>query len=89
MVATVTAAGSTVVYTPVAGNRVRLRWSYAINDPNALTTPLISIFLGVEEKYRVYALSKRQAVTGPVDGTLSVTLSAPGSVALTFLLEEV
>jgi hypothetical protein len=89
VVATVTAAGSTVVYTPAVGMRVQLRWTYAVNDPNAATTPLISIFLGAEEKYRVYALSKRQTVLGPVDGALSVTLGVPGSVALTFLLQEV
>jgi hypothetical protein len=37
----------------------------------------------------VYALSKRQTVTGPVDGALIVNLSATGSVAVTALLEEI
>ena len=89
VVATVTASGSTTVYTPTAGRRIRLRWIYAINDPAAQTAPLIKVFLGADEKYRVYALSKRQLVTGPVNGALIVDLSAAGSVAVTALLEEV
>jgi len=89
VVATVTASGNTTVYTPLAGRRIRLRWMYAINDPTATTTPLIKVFLGASEKYRVYALSKRQLVIGPVDGALIVNLSAAGSVAVTALLEEI
>lgn len=89
VVATITAGGSTTVYTPAAGKRVQLRWLYAVSDPNAATAPVISVFLGAEEKYRVYAVSKRQLVMGPIDGALSVTLSAPGNVAVTALVEEV
>jgi len=89
VVATVTASGSTTLYTPASGNRVRLHWSYAISDPSASSNPLIKIFLGAEEKFRVYALSKRQTVTGPKDGALIVNLSTAGSVAVTVLLEEV
>lgn len=89
VVATVTAAGDTVVHDPAPGKRVRVRWIYAINDPTSSTAPLIRVFLGTEEKYRVYALSKRQKVTGPVDGALTVNLSAPASVAVTALIEEV
>jgi hypothetical protein len=37
----------------------------------------------------VYALSKRQRITGSVDGTLVVNLSATASVAVTFVLEEI
>lgn len=89
VVETVTAVGNTVVYTPAAGMRIRLRWIYAINDPASDTVPLIKVLLGAEEKYRVYALSKRQKVTGPVDGALTINLSGAGSVAVTALLEEV
>lgn len=88
VVATVTSAGSTTVYTPATGKRLRLRWIYAVTDPAAAAFPLIKVFLGAEEKYRVYALSKRQMVTGPVDGALIVNLDQPGSVAITALLEE-
>lgn len=88
-VATVTASGSTTVYTPASGKRVRLRWIYAINDPDATTSPLIRVFLGAEEKYRVYALSKRQMVTGPVNGALIINLDQAGSVAVTALIEEI
>lgn len=89
VVATVTAIGDTTIYTPAAGKRVRLRWIYLINDPTAATPTLIRVMLGAQEKYRVYALSKRQMVTGPVDGPLVINLSALGAVAVTAILEEV
>lgn len=89
VVATVTASGNTTLYTPTAGKRLQLRWIYAINDPDNATSPLIRIFLGADEKYRVYAISKRQLTTGPIDGALIVNLSEAASVACTFLLEEV
>lgn len=88
-VATVTASGNTTIYTPASGKRIRLRWIYAINDPSSESAPLIKVFLGAEEKYRVFALSKRQVVTGPVDGALIINLSAAASVAVTALLEEI
>lgn len=89
VVASVTASGDTTVYTPAAGKRVRLHWIYAINDPVSTTAPLIKVKLGASEKYRVYALSKRQLVTGPTDGALVVNLGVAGNVAVTALLEEV
>ena len=89
VVATVTASGSTTVHTPSAGKRLRLRWIYAINDPDLTVNPLIKIFLGGEEKFRLYAISKRQMVTGPVDGALVIELSEPASVAVTALVEEI
>ena len=89
MVSTVTASGSTTVYTPASGRRVRLRWIYALNDPGSSASPLIKVFLGDEEKYRVYALSKRQIVTGPLNGALIINLSEAAEVAVTALLEEV
>lgn len=89
IVGTVTASGNTTIYTPSAGKRVRLRWLYAINDPGSTASPLIKISLGGEEKYRVYAISKRQLTTGPVNGALVVNLSEAAEVAVTFLLEEI
>jgi hypothetical protein len=89
IVQTITASGDTTVYTPAAGRRIRLHWSYAINDPSSASSPLIRVILGGAEKYRVYALSKRQRITGSVDGTLVVNLSATASVAVTFVLEEI
>lgn len=89
VVATITSTGPTVIYTPVSGKRVQLRWIYAISDPALTASPLIRVFLGAEEKYRVYAISKRQLTTGPIDGALSFQLSEAGSVAVTVLLEEV
>ena len=77
------------MYTPVVGKSVQLRWISAISDPALTASPLIQVFLGAEEKYRVYALSKRQLVTGPINGPLSISLSAAGSVAVTAILEDV
>ncbi len=92
-VATVTASGPTTIYTPSAGKLIKLRWIYAVNDPSAATTPLIRIFLGGTasqyEIFRAYALSKRQTISGPIDGPLIIDLSAAGSVAVTAILEEV
>lgn len=89
VVATVTASGPTTIYTPAAGKLVRLRWIYAVNDPSASTSPLIKIFLGGNEYFRAYAISKRQRVSGPINGPLIIDLSAAGSVAVTAILEEV
>lgn len=89
VVATVTSSGDTVVYTPAVGKAVRLRWIYAINDPTALSAPLIKVRLGAEEKYRAWAISKRQRVTGPIDGALTINLTGSGTVAVTALLEEI
>lgn len=88
VVATVTASGSTTIYTPAAGKRLRLRWIYALNDPGSSASPLIKIFLGAEEKFRVYAVSKRQWSTGPVNGSLIINLSEAAEVAVTALIEE-
>jgi len=89
VVATVTASGSTTIYTPTAGRLIRLRWIYAINDPGSSATPLIKVFLGAQEYYRVFALSKRQAISGPIDGPLIINLSEAAEVAVTAILEEV
>lgn len=89
VVTTVTASGDTTVYTPASGKAIRLHWIYAINDPSALTTPLINIKIGSTALYRVYALSKRQRKTGAVDAPLVVNLSVAGSVAVTAILEEI
>jgi hypothetical protein len=91
-VATVTASGPTTIYTPATGKLLRLRWIYAVSDPGS-TSPLIRVFLGGTaskyEIFRVYALSKRQTISGPIDGPLIVDLSVAGSVAVTAILEEV
>ena len=89
VVATVTASGSTTVHTPATGRRIRLRWVYALNDPGSAASPLIKVFLGTKELYRVYALSKRQLATGPVNGALIVELSEAAEVAVTALIEEI
>jgi hypothetical protein len=88
VVSTVTASGSTTIYTPAAGKRLRLRWIYALNNPSLSNSPLIKVFLGAEEKFRVYALSKRQFTTGPVNGALIINLSEAAEVAVTALIEE-
>lgn len=88
VVATVTASGPTTIYTPTAGKLIRLRWIYAINDPGSSATPLIKVFLGAQEYYRVFALSKRQAISGAIDAPLIINLSEAAEVAVTAILEE-
>ena len=88
VVATVTASGPTTIYTPAAGRLIRLRWIYAINDPGSSASPLIRVFLGAQEYYRVFALSKRQAISGAIDAPLIINLSEAAEVAVTAILEE-
>jgi hypothetical protein len=89
VVATVTASGPTTIYTPTAGKLIRLRWIYAINDPGSSASPLIRVFLGAQEYYRVFALSKRQVISGAIDAPLIINLSEAAEVAVTAILEEV
>lgn len=86
---TVTASGDTTIYTPAAGMRVRVHWIYAINDPTSSSAPVIKVLLGTTEKFRVYALSKRQRFTGGINEALKINLSATAAVTVTVLLEEV
>lgn len=87
--ATVVSSGDTTVHTPAAGKAIRLRWVYAVNNPTATSAPLIKVKLGAEEKFCVFALSKRQLVTGAADAPLVVNLSEAGMVAFTAILEEI
>ena len=87
--ALVTNAGDTTLYTPAAGKKIRLRWSYALNDPAALTPARITIKLGSQVEYITYGVSKSLVDTGPINGALIVNLSAAGNVACTFRLEEI
>lgn len=86
---TVTASGDTDLRTPAVGKAIRLHWISLLNDPSATSPALMKVFLGTDEKYRGYAISKRQRVTGPVDGHLIINLSASGNVSGTAILEEV
>lgn len=85
----VTAAGDNIVYTPATGKSIRLHWVYTLNNPTSLTPAIITVSLGGVAKYLTYGVSKRQQITGPVNGAMNVNLSIAGSVACTFILEEV
>lgn len=85
---TVTASGDTSIYTPAAGNAVRLFWVSAINDPDEETTPLIKILLGATEVYRAYAVAHWEVFEGAADEALVVNLSGAASVAFTAHIEE-
>lgn len=85
----VTAMGDTTIHTPPVGGRIRLRWIYAVGEPTATTAPVIRVFLGADELYCVYALSKMQTKTGAIDAPLVVNLSAASPVAVTAILEEI
>lgn len=89
VVSTVTAIGDTTIHTPAVGKAIRLRWIYAINDPTSSTAPLIKVSLGTQEIYRVWAISKRQRITGGLNEALTINLSQAANVAVTAVLEEV
>jgi len=87
--ALVTAAGDTTVFSPAVGKRIRLRWTYALNDPASANPARITIRLGAQTKYITYGISKKQVDTGPINGALIVNLSQAGNVACTFRIEEI
>ncbi len=88
-VATVTASGDTDVVIPTSGKKLKIRWIYAISDPTSGNSPLIKVKIGSTEKFRVYALSKRQLMIGGTDEKLTINLSSGGSVAVTVIYEEI
>lgn len=94
IVATVTAAGDTVIHTPAAGMRIRLHWVSAINDPDEAASPLIKIGFGPTggpigtEAYRTYAVAHRQTFESAADEDLIVNLSGAAWVAVTAHIEE-
>lgn len=86
----ITNIGDNTVLTPAAGKRIRIRWIYAINDPTASTPCKIRIRFGTKpDIYNVWALSKRQVVTGAVNEPLIVNLSATANIAFTVIYEEI
>lgn len=86
---TVTAIGDTTIYTPATGKAVRLHWIYAMNDPMAATSTVITVKIGSQVLYVTYGVSKRQQFTGAVNAALIINLSAAGNVAVTAFVEEV
>lgn len=80
---TIASGGGTATYTPAAGKAVRLLWASAIADPQASSNPVLSVALGGTEFYRGYAISHREAKTGPVNGTLTITATG-GAAAVPF-----
>lgn len=89
VVVTATNIGSTNIHTPAPGKRIVLRWIEAINDPTASTPTQIKIKLGATELYRVWAVSHWEEFTGGVDESLTIELSAPGTVLVTAHIKEI
>lgn len=87
--ATVASSGDTIIHTPAAGKRIRLYWVSAINDPTALSAPIIRILIGATEYYRVYAVAHWEVFTGDPDEELIVNLSTAGNVQVTAHIEEI
>lgn len=80
--ARVTTSPTTIV-TPPAGQRLRVVWVYAINDPDQSVTPAITVTLGGVPIYLGFAISHWESFTGPINGALTVALDSPGDVAFT------
>lgn len=88
--ADVLASDDTTLITPAAGKRIRIRWIYLINSPTAETPVKMKVRFGSNPPiYNVYALSKRQMVTGGINESLILNLSAIGDVAVTVIYEEI
>jgi len=89
--AQVTTTGDTTVHTPAAGKAIVLYWVSAINDPDATSSPLISIgFSGASTYlYSAYAIAHWEVFQGAVDQSLVVNLDGPGAVAFTMHYQEV
>jgi hypothetical protein len=85
---TVTSSGTTTIYAPSPGKRVRLHSIQAINDPFASASTFITVSIGPLVAYSNWVVSGRQWITGAVDEPLTVTLSAAGNVGVTATLEE-
>jgi len=85
---TVGSAGESFVISPAAGKRVEILWVYALTDPDSATSPLITIKLGGTAIYSVYAIAHTQVFRGPVNGSVSVTLSEAATVAVTIHYKE-
>lgn len=91
--ATVSAIGSSIVYTPTAGKRVRLKW-IGLSSPSTNTaTVLVTILLGGTPIYlwdmgAPGAFAHGTVREGPVNGVLSVSLSDSQVVRVNFDVEE-
>lgn len=87
--ATVVANGSTTIFTPTSGRRLRLHWIYTINDPAASAQALIGVFIGPIRHFLTFGVAKRQRITGGVDEALIINLDRAGAtVAVTAFIEE-
>lgn len=87
---TVTASGSTVIYTPTSGKRIRIHRFNAFNDPLASASILIQVYLGSVLVHTTWGMAIRQQETSLVtNDTLSLKLSATGNVAYNFRIEEI
>jgi hypothetical protein len=89
--AQVTAAGDTTIHTPAAGKAIRLFWISALNDPDQVQTPRITIkFSGATSNlYAAYAIAHWEIFTGAVNAPLVVNLDQSGDVAITMHYTEV
>lgn len=89
VVATVTAAGDTVILTPSLGKRLEIYWVYALPSPSSESFALINIRLGSNDIYRTYAIAHWEKFVGGIDEPLVVNLSAVDNVAVTVHYKEV
>lgn len=74
LTAAVSASGTTTLLAPPAGKRIVVYWVSAMSDPNQSSVPDISINLGAQSLYRVWAAAHWEPFTGAVDAPLTVTL---------------
>ena len=87
--ADISASGDTEVHEAAEGKVIRLRWTYALNDPASPTPAKIKIKLGSTVIFNTFGVSKSQVFTGNVGEKLFVNLNRAGDVACSFLIEEI
>lgn len=90
--AQVTASGDTTILTPTSGQKIRVYWVSAINDPDATASPRIRIgFNGASDYlYNGYAIAHWEVFTGNTNQALVCNLDeANGAVAITVHYVEV
>ncbi len=89
----ISTAGTTILYTPAVGNRLRLRW-IGVKSPSSNTAPFdVDVYLGAALVYKWNlefpdVFSHTTVREGAPNETLSIVLSLPQTAYVNFDVEE-
>ena len=79
---------TTNVITPAANNYIEVSWVYALTDPDAVQSPLLTVAIGAKPIYVGYAISHTEVFVGAVGESVTITLSESADVAVTIHYRE-